>query len=338
MSDSVSARATVLLSNTLVWDNHACMPLRPGDRTFLPQLERVRKSGIDVISLNVSLDFVDPRDAFLVLATFRHWIRQHEQHYALVDTIEDIRKAKSAGQLSVIFDIEGGNAVAADPGLVEIFYRLGVRWLLLAYNKNNRLGGGCMDVDSGLTPHGRQVIDEMERVGMVLCCTHVGHRTAHEALEYSRNPVIFSHSNPAAIYAHARNISDDLMIRCARTGGVVNINGVGMFLGKDPDGVGDNSTETLVRHIDYAVQLIGSEHVGLGLDYVFDLSELEDYIRANPDTFPLGAGRSDLYRQVEPERLPSIAERLLQLGYSDRDVQGILGHNNLRVARQVWRG
>jgi membrane dipeptidase len=329
------SRAAALLRSGIVWENHACMPLRPGDTSFLPQLERVRKSGIDVISLNVSFDVVDPRDAFVVLATFRHWIGQHSEHYALADTVADIEAAKSQGRLSVIFDIEGGNAVAAHPGLVEIFYRLGVRWMLFAYNKNNKLGGGCMDDDTGLTEYGRRIIDEMERVGMVLCCTHVGHRTAREAMEYAHNPVIFSHSNPAAVFAHVRNISDDLMIACARSGGVVNINGVGRFLGEGKDGTGDNSTETLLRHIDYAVQLIGPKHVGLGLDYVFDLSELEEFVQKNPEKFPFRKPGAHL--QVEPERFPIIAERLLSIGYSDADVQGILGHNNLRVAKQVWR-
>jgi membrane dipeptidase len=265
----VSESTQVLLKHTLCWDIHACMPPRPGDTALLPQLQRARSAGIDVISLNISFDAVDPRDAFLMLATFRHWIRQHPEHYALIDTVADIEAAKIQGRLAVTFDIEGGNAVAAHPGLVEIFYRLGVRWMLLAYNKNNKLGGGCMDEDSGLTAYGRTIIDEMGRIGMVLCCTHVGQRTALEAMEYTCNPVIFSHSNPAAVYPHVRNIPDELMRACARGGGVVNINGVGMLLGTH-EGRGDNRTETLVRHIDYAAQLIGPEHVGLGLDYLFD--------------------------------------------------------------------
>jgi len=333
----ISPETKNLLDRTLVWDNHACMPLRPGDASFLPQLERVRNSGIDVVSLNISFDVVDPHDAFPVLATFRHWIREHGEHYVLADTVADIEAAKAAGRLAVVFDIEGGNAVAAHPGLVEIFYRLGVRWMLFAYNKNNTLGGGCMDDDTGLTAYGRQIIDEMERVGMALCCTHVGHRTAREALEYARNPVIFSHSNPSAVYSHVRNIPDDLMKACARSGGVVNINGVGMFLGDGPNGIGDNSTETLLRHIDYAAQLIGPSHVGLGLDYVFDVSELEEFVRKNPEKFPPALQQPGSYLQVEPERLPVIAERLLKMGYSETDVQGIMGHNNLRVARQVWK-
>jgi membrane dipeptidase len=337
MTTPISEQSRRLLERTIAWDTHACMPLRPGDVTFLPQLERVRKSGISVVSLNVSFDVVDPNDSFLVLATMRHWIRAHGEHYVLADTAADIEAAKTQGKLAVVFDIEGGNAVAAHPGLVEVFYRLGVRWMLLAYNQNNKLGGGCMDDDTGLTDYGRQIIDEMERVGMVLCCTHVGHRTAREAIEYARNPVIFSHSNPSAVFAHVRNIPDDLMIACARKGGVVNINGIGIFLGAGAHGAGDNSTETLVRHIDYAAQLIGPQHVGLGLDYVFDLSELEEYVAKHPEKFPPGAANSANHAQVEPERFPIVAESLLKKGYSEADVQAILGHNNLRIARQVWR-
>ena len=272
-----------------------------------------------------------------MLATFRHWLRSRPEDYVLIETAQDVESAKVQGKTAVMFDIEGGNAVAAHPGLVEIFYRLGVRWMLLAYNKNNALGGGCMDEDGGLTAYGRQVIDEMEKVGMVLCCTHVGHRTAREAIDYSRNPVIFSHSNPSAVYPHVRNIPDDLMKACASSGGVVNINGVGMFLGAGSDGRGDNSTATVLRHIDYAVQLIGPEHVGLGLDYVFDVSELDDYVQKNPLAFPESMRKPGAYLQVEPERVPAIAAGLLGMGYSNTDVQNILGHNNLRVAKRVWK-
>jgi membrane dipeptidase len=325
------------MKRSVVWDSHACMPLRPGDSSFLPQLERARQSGVSVISLNVSFDLADPREAFVVLATFRHWLRQRGDHYVLAETVADIERAQSSGRLAVFFDIEGGNAVAAHPGLVEIFYRLGVRWMLFAYNKNNALGGGCMDDDAGLTDYGRRIIDEMRQVGMLLCCSHVGHRTAREAIEYAHMPVIFSHSNPSAVHPHPRNVPDDLLKACARSGGVVNINGVGKFLGAGADGKGDNSTETLLRHIDYTAHLLGPEHVGLGLDYVYDLSELEAYVQRNPERFSTPPGEASAYRQVEPERFPLIAEGLLRMGYGDAQVEGILGRNNLRVAREVWK-
>jgi membrane dipeptidase len=102
-------------------------------------------------------------------------------------------------------------------------------------------------------------------------------------------------------------------------------------------GMPDNSTEKLLQHIDYAVQLIGPEHVGLGLDYLFDLSELEEYVKKDPEAFPASFRQVHAYRQVEPERFPVIAEGLVKLGYSNLAIQGIMGHNNLRVAREVWR-
>src|SRR5690606_12704364 len=118
-------------------------------------------------------------------------------------------------------DIEGMCPVLEDVSLVQTFYELGVRWMLIAYNRNNAAGGGCLDTDDGLTARGRAIIDEMERVGMVLCLSHAGPRTVADALEYSRNPVIFSHSNPYGDTPHPRNVSDDLIRACARKGGVI---------------------------------------------------------------------------------------------------------------------
>jgi len=331
-SSVISGPTKTLLERTVLWDNHACMPLRPEDETFLPQLARHKAAGVSLVVLNICFDMYPPETAFTMLAAFRRWIARHAEDYVLAQTVTDIEAAKINQKLAVVFDIEGGRAVEAHPGLVEIFYRLGVRWMLIAYNKNNRLGGGCQDEDSGLTNYGRQIIDEMERVGMVLCCSHTGYRTAQEAIDYSRNPVIFSHSNPRALWDHERNIPDDLMHACARTGGVVNLNGIGIFLGDN-----DNTTETLLKHIDYTAGLIGAEHVGLGLDYVFDQVELDEYIRTRPDIYPPEKGYGAGISMIEPERFPVIAEALLKRGYSETDVQGILGHNNLRVASRVWR-
>lgn len=321
-----------VLRKSVVWDNHACMPLRPDDESFLPQLERCRQSGINVVSLNICFDMMPPEIAFPMLASFRSWILQHSEHYRLALSVADIEIAKANNQLAIFFDIEGGRAVESHIGLVEVFYKLGVRWMLIAYNKNNKLGGGCQDDDSGLTDYGRTIIDEMERVGILLCCSHTGYRTAREAIEYSSNPVMFSHSNPRALHDHERNIPDDLIVACAQTGGVINLSGIGIFMGDN-----DNSTDRLLRHIDYVANLVGPEHVGLGLDYVFDQSELDEYIQDNPDVFPPEKGYGAGINMVEPERFPLIAEGLLKMNYSESQVQGILGHNNLRVAKQVWK-
>ena len=325
-------RATELLTDALVWDNHGCMPLRPNDGKFLPQLERYHRAGIDLCSLNVGFDALSWENTVLMLSHFRHWIRERADDYLLVDRVDDVEQARRAGKLAVTFDIEGGTALNDQLSMVELYRDLGVRWMLIAYNQNNSLGGGCQDDDQGLTDFGRRVVDEMARVGMVTCCSHTGFRTTMELMEYSVNPVIFSHSNPLRLWDHKRNIRDEAMLACAKTGGVVGINGIGIFLGRN-----DARTEAIVRHIDYVVQLIGPEHVGLGLDYVFDTRELDELIRKNPKTFPADEGYAAGIHMVEPKQVLEIAEALLHLGYAESDIRLILGENHLRVAEKVWK-
>ena len=329
--DFASESTKRLMQDSLVWDTHGCMPLRPGDVEFLPQLDRYRASGVDVCSLNIGFDLTPWQNAILVAATFRKFIRENPDKYLLVESVADIETARRSSRLGVIFDLEGGCALNDQIGMVEVYYLLGVRWMLFAYNKSNSLGGGCDDRDTGLTKFGRQVLDEMRAVGMVACCSHTGERTALEIMERSGNPVIFSHSNPRALRDHYRNISDRAIQACAETGGVISVVGIGDFLGNN-----DNRTETVVNHIDYLVQLVGPDHVGLGLDYVFDKQELNDFLKNNPDVFP-PESYSQGIRMVRVEQTPEIVESMLRRGYAEFDVRKILGENHLRVARQVWR-
>jgi len=326
-----AARAQGVVRRSVVWDNHACMPLRPADQGFLPQLARHKAAGATVVILNVSCDCEVSRP-FEMLESLRSWLAQRPQEYLLGSSVADIHQAKREGRLAVFFDIEGGIPVQDDPELVPRLYALGVRWMLLAYNRNNKLGGGCQDEDGGLTAQGRRVLDAMKRAGMVLCCTHTGARTARDAMEHMEQPVIFSHSNPRAMHNHPRNITDDLILACAASGGVINLNGIGLFLGDN-----DDSTDTYVKHVRYVADLVGPQHVGIGLDYVFDRQELDELVTGDPETFPPELGYGAGIRMVEPERIPAIAEALLCSGWSDADLEGFLGANNLRVAQAVWK-
>ena len=326
-----------LISRFIAWDNHACMPLRPND-DFISQLERHRQAGFSAITLNIGFDLTPALDNFRVLATFRHWVLQHPDRFLLVKTVEDIRGAKRSGRLGVLFDLEGTRALCDQVSLIPLYYELGVRWMLMAYNQGNSAGGGCQDSkDDGLSAFGRQVIDEMTRVGMVVCCSHTGWNTARDVLDYASGPVIFSHSNAYAVCPHPRNIPDDLIRACAQSGGVVGLNGLSRFLGKTSDGQYDNSTEALFRHLDHMVQLVGADHVGLGLDYVFDLEELKAFYRSRPDLFPPEKGYVTPTPMVEPERLRSIVQMMLAHGYPIEDISKILGGNHLRVAEEVWK-
>ena len=138
---------------------------------------------------------------------------------------------------------------------------------------------------------------------MVKCCSHTGYRTAREILDSTDRPVIFSHSNPRALRDHPRNIPDDLIRACAATGGVVGINGVGLFLGTGPP-----TAEVIVRNIDYVAQLVGAAHAGLGLDYMFKSSELDEPGAAAPRSGPANGATDGARDSRRPRSSPRFAQ------------------------------
>lgn len=322
---------TDLHARALVWDNHACLPIRLDDE-FLPELARHKRAGADVVSINVGFGDMPWQRHVEMLAHFRRWIGARPDDYVVALSPEDILAAKARGKLAVTFDIEGMGALNGELSLISLYYDLGVRWMLVAYNRNNEAGGGCQDEDGGLTAFGREVIAEMARVGMVVCCSHTGERTTLDVFEAAAAPAILSHSNPRALKDHPRNVTDDVMRACAETGGVIGINGIGIFLGEN-----DASTDAILRHIDYAVSLVGPAHVGLSLDYAFDQQELDDFVANNPAQFPPEQGYAAGIRMVTPEQLPEITEGLVKLGYTQADIRAVLGENHLRIARECWR-
>lgn len=328
----MSSRTAALIRSTVIWDNHGCMPLRADD-CFLPQLERYRQAGVTVASLNVGFAAIPWTEHLRVLSFMRQWIAHRPDAYRLVATADDVHVCKREGKLGIVFDVEGMCPVEDNLSLVQTFYELGVRWMLIAYNHGNGAGGGCLDQeDRGLTAVGRAIIDEMERVGMVLCVSHTGARTAAEALEYASRPVIFSHSNPAGDAPQPRNISDDLIRTCARKGGVVGLSGIGPFLGANTGLV-----QRLLRQLRYVIDLVGAQHVGLSLDYTFDRTELNEFVRLNPTLFPPGIDAAEGMPMVEPEAIGEIAEGLARDNLTEEQIRGILGHNWLRIATEVWK-
>ncbi|QRF63364.1 membrane dipeptidase (plasmid) [Variovorax paradoxus] len=316
----------------LVWDNHVCMPVRPQDVSFMDQLEWHHHSGTDVVMLNVGFGDDSIEAHMRMLATFRAWLAARPAQYRLIRTVADIHAAKDAGQLAVGFDIEGANAIGDQLSLIGLYRELGVCWMLLAYNQNNRAGGGCQDEDTGLTPFGRAMLEEMARVGMIACCSHTGYRTAREAIDASPAPLIFSHSNPRALHDHPRNIPDELIRACAARGGVIGINGIGTFLGNN-----DASPANLARHVMHVAELVGVQHVGIGLDFIHDRREIDDLLAANPDKFPPHLGYASDLKMMAPQELPTLAAELGMRGMNDVEIAAVFGGNWLRVAEQIWR-
>jgi membrane dipeptidase len=328
------SRAMALHRAALVWDSHACMPLHPD--ADLGALVRHQAAGVDFVSINVGMDMNPLEQILTTIASFRAQLKHRPEMFVQVDDARDVEHAKAEGKLAVAFDLEGGVPLCGQPDMVQLFYDLGVRQIHLAYNRNNAIGGGCYDDDVPLTPLGRRIVAAINDAGMLMDCSHTGHRTSMDIMAASRAPVIFSHANPRTLADNGRNIQDDQIDACVATGGVVCVNGVGRFLG-DPEA----GTVAIVRHIDHLVQRIGPDHVGIGLDY--------EYHQGLDDT-PPGLDRAHWWppahgygpegariRIAVPEQLPEITAGLLDLGYPEAAVRHILGANMLRIARRVWR-
>jgi membrane dipeptidase len=326
----VSERAAALHRAALVWDDHGGFAYEGPDS--LDVLPRWRASGIDYLSVNAGYDVTPWTLAIEAVSKYRQWIRERPDELVQVERVEDIARARREGKLAVSFDLEGMNALNGDVGMVDFYYRLGVRQMLFAYNRNNLAGGGCHDQDVGLTPFGRDVIREMNRVGMLVDCSHSAYRTTMEAMEASTAPVIFSHSNSRRLWDHERNIRDDQIKACAATGGVVAVTGVGRFLGADGPTV-----EHLVEHIDHMVELVGPEHVGIGMDSADNPTTTAEPFTRNRDYWPESQYADAGSGYIQPEDYPKVTQALLDRGYPDDAVRGILGGNFLKLAEKVWR-
>jgi membrane dipeptidase len=331
---TIALDPSALHADALVWDDHS--GFEPSPHADLDQLARWRASGVDYLSVNVGYDVMTWQATIRTLADFRRRISLRPDRYLLVETVDDVLRAKSAGLLGITFDLEGMNALNDDLAMVAFYHRLGVRQMLFAYNLDNSAGGGCHGADVGITPFGRAVVAEMNRVGMVVDVSHCGHRTSMEAFEASARPVIFSHSNPWALVQRGRNARDEALRGCAATGGVIGINGIGHFMDDR-----EARSESIFRAIDYVVDLVGPEHVGIGLDYPFPVNglDIDGLLRRHPEFWPVSEGYgTGLYRNAEPEQFPELTALMIRAGYPEPAIRGALGENFLRIARQVWPG
>jgi membrane dipeptidase len=294
----------------------------------------MKASGYDVVSITVASDPDDTLSAIRRIAMWRRFIDENADRYVLLAQAGDAEMAKRAGKLALGFGFQGTTPFERDTGLVQVFYKLGVRHALMAYNQKNHVGDGCHErTDGGLSRFGVELVREMQRVGMLVDCTHTGRQTSLDVFEMATAPVIYSHSNAAALKPHERNIGDDMAKACAATGGVIGVNGIGIFLGDN-----DDSTDALFAHLDHWVELVGVKHVGIGLDSVSDPATLTAAVHRQSSKFPAGQGyEAPRLRVCTPEQIPQLTERMLAAGYGDDAIRAVLGGNWLRLARDVWK-
>jgi membrane dipeptidase len=297
-------------------------------------LPRWRSAGISCISLTLSAGGDDSS------APTMDWIARVTRDIAtrpgfrLVETVGDIRDCHAARTLGLSFNFQDTLPVGRSLHLVHYYYDLGVRQMGLAYNIRNYVGDGCAEeANAGLSRFGRRLVAELNRVGIIVDGTHAGYRTTMEAMEIGTKPFIFSHSNPMAIRPHYRSVRDDQMKGCAATGGLVGINGVGFWTGDM-----DASTESIFRCLDYAVELIGEDHVGIGFDYIWDIDKLFSWADHSDLLWPPYEGeRMVRHNYAGPEQIVDLVAVMMAHGYSTTAVEKILGGNYLRVAAANWR-
>jgi len=248
----------------------------------------------------------------------------------LIETHDDIIKAKKEKKVGIILGFQNTAPLEGDLNLLKIYHRLGVRIIQLTYHYKNLVGDGAAEKkDGGLSYFGEGLIKRMNKLGIVVDLAHVGKNTALEAIEISEDPVIASHSNAYSLVPTYQNKEDEVIKAIAEKGGVIGATLFPRLLGKEKATI-----EDFLNHIDYMVNLVGVDHVGIGSDFAEGWAE-------NPSL------RKKLLEidgtiYVYPEgiesitKFPNITAGLLSRGYSEEEVEKIIGDNFLRVFRKVW--
>lgn len=335
-------------------------------------LRRMKAGGLgaEFFAVYVGKEFVNKspaegggaaRRALDVIDSVKEQIRRHPESLEAASTAGDIRRIVRSGKIAALMGIEGGHAIEDSLGALRMFYKLGVRYMTLTHTNTNDWADSEGDLNNpnvahhnGLTDFGREVVREMNRIGMMVDISHVADKTFFDVIAATRAPVIASHSSARAIANHPRNMSDEMLRAVAKNGGVVMVNFYDGFL--DPrkaelalrsramedelkekypgDGKrvqeeidawrkandpGKTPLSVLIDHIDHIAKVAGVDHVGIGSDF---------------DGVPftgLPEGMEDI------SKLPNLTYELMKRGYSDADIKKVLGENLLRVMAQVER-
>ena len=385
--DALRRRANRLHRSSIVVDTHNDVTSPLADQGFdlgssgfdkdgklitHTDLKRMKEGGLgaEFFAVYVGKEFVNKkpaegggaaRRALDIIDVVLEQVRRHPESLEMASTAADIRRIRSKGKIAALMGIEGGHAIEDSLRTMRMFYKLGIRYITLTHTNTNDWADSSGDINdasvnhhNGLTDFGREVVREMNRIGMMADVSHVSDKTFYDVVEVSRAPVIASHSSCRALANHPRNMTDDMLKAMAKNGGVVMVNFYDGFL--DPRKVelaartrtvqenmtkqfpndakrvteevekfrkandpGKTPMSLLIDHFDHIVKVAGVDHVGIGSDF---------------DGVPLTGlpeGMEDI------SKLPNITYELMKRGYSDVDIKKVLGENLLRVMSQVER-
>ena len=220
--------------------------------------EDMRRGGITAANCTCSV-WEGFRETTANIAQWKAWFEEHADVITQVHVARDIERAKTEGRVGIILGWQNTSGIEDRLSFVRLFRDLGVRVMQLTYNTQNLVGSGCMESrDSGLSDFGRDLIDEMNRCGVLIDLSHVGPKTSEDAIRYSKKPVTFTHCGPYALLAHPRNKTDDAFRLIAKHGGFVGVTTYPPFLSADAA----SSLDDAVAAIEHVMNIVGEDAVG----------------------------------------------------------------------------
>jgi membrane dipeptidase len=297
--------------------------------------EDMRAGGLSAANCTVSV-WEGFKDTVANIAAMKSLIRTNSDLLTLVRATADIEAAKRANKTGIILGFQNAQAFEDHLGTIEAFQDMGVRVVQLCYNTQNLIGTGCYERDGGLSGYGREVIAEMNRVGIMVDLSHVGPRTSEEAILESKKPVCYSHCLPAGLKQHPRNKTDEQLRFIASRGGFIGVTMFPPFLKRGTDATVDDYVEA----IGYVINLVGEDCVGFGTDFTQGYGqEFFDWI-----THDKGRHRrlTDFGTVLNPAGIrtigetPNLTAAMERAGWKAGRIEKVIGRNWLRVFGEVW--
>lgn len=340
LSDGEKQRALDLYQKAIVVDGLNGSPSQ--------YIQKIRDAGVTAANFTSFQNYHIYRYGNLheVLVCISDWLDMADEHpdaILLALRSADIERAKREKKTAMILGLQNPKPIEDErlglSGVIDydfrplrIFHRLGVRIIQIACDQRSVVGDGCIErTNAGLSDFGVKLVEEMNRLGVAIDLGHPGKATTLDAIEFSKYPVIFSHANVRAICDNPRNKGDEEIKALAEKGGVMGVTVMGAFVSKKPR----PTIEDALDHIDYVVNLVGADHVGIGSDLAQGRHPEEmTNINRRPDvwgTFPWHMCIDDV------SQFSQFAEGLVARGYSDEEILKILGGNFMRVFKNVWK-
>jgi membrane dipeptidase len=317
--------------------------------------DRVQEGGLTAINFTVPLPMDDLTQAVIHIKEYLEVARK-DPKVEIPRTAADIERCKAEGKLAAIIGSQNSRHFGTDLGMIEVFHLLGQRVCQITYNERNFVADGCMEPDdAGVSFFGRQVIRELNEIGMVIDLSHVGVRSSLEATELSEHPVVISHIGVKRFVDTPRTTGDELIRAVAAKGGVIGVTSLPVVNWRGGDR--RPSLDDYLEAIEHAISVAGVDHVGIGTDHVVEPNGypqwVRDYLSAKynpyfPERGDRMGGLAEVLKgaELEPDEqlegfrgmqdMPRVTQALLDRGYSDEDVQKVLGGNFMRVFRTVW--